>query len=337
MSWTDERIAEARRVLGESRTVREAAERMGLGSDALEKAFRRRGHRASEWLGKSSATVTGSVPQHEPKPVVTIDAPGTVMGRIARRPVRLGEAKPGRYRVAHVTDIHFGSKHCDAKALLDFLKVAKDAGCDVVVCTGDVLDGTDERLVMEQRCVGFDDQAEEATEVIAGAPKFAWVVIGGNHDAKANDLAGVESGRVLEQRMREAGVEWHSLGSCLGRATIHGARWELYHPHGSGSTRNAVRRILNAKAEKYEPHDRPHVLATGHFHKWTCVATYPERVFCVGGGTFQRRESDFGVRMIHPWDIGGSIVSYTIADDGTPCEFAVEFYPVRSEARGWAA
>lgn len=259
------------------------------------------------------------------------------MGKIKRSIARLGETKPGRYRVAHIGDIHFGSKHTDCEALLDFLRLAASRGCTAFVQTGDVCDGVKPVLAQEQRAVGYDDQQTEAVEVISQGPKIPWVVIGGNHDAYSNDAMGMDSGIVLAKRMHEAGVDWRYLGSCLGRAIIHGARWELFHPHGAGSTPNSIRTTLNRKAEKYEPGDEPHVLAIGHFHKFGRIHTDPENVFCIATGTFQRQKgSDFAKRMINPWDIGSSIVSWSVFDDGTVGEFAVEFIRIRSEAQGWA-
>lgn len=114
---------------------------------------------------------------HQPReysaPIAVADRPVQHGCRVAAaRPVGGG---PRRVRVAHVTDIHFGSKHCDANALLRFLRLAADAGCEAVMCTGDVLDGFSEKLMHEQRAIGLDDQAKEAVEVLQQAPEAAVV------------------------------------------------------------------------------------------------------------------------------------------------------------------
>lgn len=353
-TWTDETIARAREVLGRHRTLAAAAKELGVSASGLQSAFWSRratlGGGAREFLFGGPLANCSELPKgsHETKPTVTerapyagaatVAEPGTVMGRVRRTIACVGEATPGRHRVAHVGDIHFGSKHTDCAALLDFLKLAADRGCTAFVQTGDVCDGVKEVLVQEQRAVGYDDQHTEAVEVIAKAPRLPWVVIGGNHDAYSNDAVGMDSGIALANRMREVGVDWRYLGSCLGRAVIHGARWELFHPHGAGSTPNSIRTTLNKKAEKYEPGDEPHVLAIGHFHKFARIHTDPENVFAIASGTFQRQKgSDFAKRMINPWDIGSSIVSWTVFPDGSVGEFSVEFIRIRSEAQGWAA
>jgi hypothetical protein len=262
------------------------------------------------------------------------------MGRVGKSVAIAGAATPGRYRVAHVTDMHFGSKHNDSAALLEFFALAKSRGVCGVIVTGDTLDGAKEVLVPEQRAYGFDEQAKEAVEVFAaaklGVPVWA---NSGNHDGYFDHAAGMESGRILATLMREAGVEWSYLGQCLGRVVVHGAKIELWHGAGGSGTRNAVRRVLNHRAESYRGEDTPQVLLVGHYHRYAQFVAYPERVFCVSGGTFQRKRSEFANRISHPWDIGAGILSWTVGADGVAGEFAYEFCPARntSDAVGWAA
>jgi hypothetical protein len=246
-----------------------------------------------------------------------------------------GDTRPGRKRAHQVTDTHLGSKFCDEKALLENLHKAPDRGATIVVSTGDVVDGVNAKLQHEQREIGFDGQVKRLIRLLKKAPKVPWVAIGGNHDAYADDAVGMESGLVIESRMRDAGIDWTYLGSCLGRAVIHGAKWELWHPHGSGTTRNSVRRLLNSRAETYLPEDRPDVLAIGHFHKHCSVYSFPEQVFCTAGGTFQRKGSTFSDRILNAWDIGSSIVSWTLRQDGTVGEFACDFMEAPRAGIGW--
>jgi hypothetical protein len=263
------------------------------------------------------------------------------MGRIARSIVRIGTQAPGRYRIFHSTDQHFGSKFNDSQSFLDDARWAVEEGCTAAAFTGDLLDGQKACLAYEQRCIGADDQAQEAVEVISASALRKYsipvVAIGGNHDGYAHAATGIDYGAVVRDRMREAGMQWHYLGQCLGRAVLHGAKWELWHPMGAGSTRNAVRRILNARAEAYEAHDRPNVLAIGHYHRHTSFMAYPEHIFCVSGGTCQRKGSEFSNRITGGWDVGAGIVSYTVRDDGSVGEFAAEFRGVKRLSVGWAA
>lgn len=279
-----------------------------------------------ERLGKSRAELLHMIREAREAGAVINVVEDNVFTRVAvgaDATVVIGKAKPGRYHVAHVTDVHFGSKYCDRAALLEFLHEAWKKGCRVAAHTGDNLDGWKDVLIPEQRAIGFDAQCTEAVETIRQAPPFEWVKIDGNHDGYFSNAIGFVAGKLEETRMREAGVDWTFAGVCLGRAVIHGARWMLWHPHGGASTRNAIRRTLNERAESLEePVD---VLAMGHFHKFTAIPTFPEHTFGIAGGTFQRKKSEFANRITRPWDIGASIVSYDVDKRGHATHVAAEF------------
>ena len=241
------------------------------------------------------------------------------------KPVILPDPKPGRHSVAIVTDTHFGSSHTDLVGLEKFLAMAWGRGIRHIICTGDILDGNKDVLLHDQNLVGFDHQSDLAVEVVSGAKPFKWIAIDGNHDGYYSASSGMVSGVQLGAKMREAGVDWSFAGVCLGRARVLGANWQLWHPHGGAGTRNAIRRILNSRIESLEePCD---VLAIGHFHKYATVQAYPENVFGVAGGTFQKKRSEFANRISNGWDIGASIVSWTFRKDGSAAEFSAEFFP----------
>ena len=239
--------------------------------------------------------------------------------------VTVGKATPGRKHIAIITDTHFGSLHTDTVGMAKFMTMAWDKGCRQVLVSGDILDGNKPVLVHEQSRIGFDGQAELATQFVSAGPRFEWLTIGGNHDAHFDDSIGMESGKVLAQRMQEAGVKWHHLGACLGHCIVNGLRVQLFHPHGAGSTRNSIRRTLNSRIEAMV--NEVDLLVTGHFHKHTSVQAYPEKTFGVCGGTWQKQYSVFGSRMINMWDVGGTIVSYTVDKNGRASEISSAFYP----------
>lgn len=236
----------------------------------------------------------------------------------------VGDMRPGRKHVAIMTDTHFGSAHCDVNGIKRFLKLAADKGCRVVICTGDILDGCGDKILHDQDHPGIDKQIDLAVKTISQAPPLQYVAIDGNHDGYFSKI-GIISGVILAERMKEAGVKWDFTGVCLGRATIHGAKFHMWHPHGGASTRNAIRRVLNERIESLE--EKCDVLAIGHFHKYVGLPTYPEGVYGVAGGTFQKKISEFANRLSRGWDVGGTIVSYTLHKDGTVGEFSSEFYP----------
>lgn len=254
--------------------------------------------------------------------VVSSKAPAVLASGIVPE---LGDTRPGRKKVALITDIHFGSKHTARKQLIKFLRFAWVEGCRVCVVTGDILDGNREVLLHDQSKIGFDHQVEDAISTFRKACPFEYVAIDGNHDGYFSSSAGMLSGRLLEAEARAYGLKWHYSGACLGRAKIHGAKWQLWHPHGGASTRNAIRRVLNSRIESLdEPCD---VLAMGHFHKFATVSAYPEEVFGIAGGCWQMKGSEFSNRIAGSWDVGGAIVSYDLDKGGRVSHVSGTFYP----------
>lgn len=236
--------------------------------------------------------------------------------------VTVGDTKAGRKLVAGISDTHFGSRHCDEDGILEHLHLAWERGAKVCIHTGDVLDGNKPVLLPDQDYIGFDSQAARAVRLFSKAPPFKYVAIDGNHDGYFSASSGFVSGTLLAARMKDAGVSWSFAGVCEGRAVVHGLRAFLWHPHGGASTRNAVRRVLNEKAEALqEPAD---VIVIGHYHKFVSFQAYPERIHCMAGGTFQLKLSEFANRISRSWDHGGTLVSFTVDAKGVAHEIAAE-------------
>ncbi len=168
-----------------------------------------------------------------------------------------------------------------------------------------------------------------------------WLCIEGNHDGYFSALMGTSAGRILQDRMREHGLDWTHLGACLGHAKIHGALWELWHPHGAAASREAVRRVMDRRVEALAREGAtPDVLAVGHYHKQAQHLSLPARTFCVSGGCFQAKGSrhyqgsEFSNRIANPWHLGGAIVGYRVEADGTISEFTAEFLGPRELTPG---
>lgn len=239
--------------------------------------------------------------------------------------ITIGEKAPGRHHIALYSDPHWGSKHSLKKAQSKFLEFAWKQGCRTAVVPGDLTDGVKSLLVPEQRFTGADEQIDEGVQIWKKAPPYEIAACSGNHDGYSSHAIGSDLGRIIQERMREAGVQWNHTGTCVGNAVVHGARVQLWHPHGAASTTNAVRRSLNSRAEKLEePVD---LLVSGHYHHYAAVHAFKEDVFCVGAATFQVKRYEFANRISAPWDVGGVIISFTSDRKGRASEFSSKLYP----------
>lgn len=238
--------------------------------------------------------------------------------------VSIGEATPGRHHIGHFTDMHWGSKHSDLKAQHKFLSFLWKKGVRSLAITGDCTDGVKALLVPDQRFTGADEQLDEGVKVMKEFG-FACAAITGNHDGYTSHAIGFDFGKLMEDRMRAAGVNWNHAGTCRGNAVIEGARTHLYHPMGAASTPNSIRTMLNRHAERLEePCD---CILSGHLHHYASCYAWREKIYCASGGTFQQKRSEFANRISGPWDFGGSIISFSVDSKGRASEFSSQLYP----------
>lgn len=239
--------------------------------------------------------------------------------------VTIGKASPGRHKIAHVTDTHAGSTHFAKKPLRKFLSFAWKEGCRSMGFTGDGTDGVKALLLPEQRLHGADEQIDELVETMS---EYPWNVaaISGNHDGYSSNAVGLDMGKIIEDRARKAGLNWQHAGTCRGNAIIEGARTHLFHPMGAASTPNTIRSMLNRHAENLK--DATDLILSGHLHHYCHVHVYPEDIFATSGGCFQLKKGEFANRISRPWDIGGTIVSFSVDKKGRAGEFSSRFYPM---------
>ncbi len=228
-----------------------------------------------------------------------------------------GSTKDGRYRVCHFTDLHSGSEHFHQKGLERFFEQAWDEGCRVACNSGDNLDGNRPVLLYDQVTNRWDKQVEILRKV-KKPPFEAVLFLDGNHDGYHSESAGFVSGKLLAKELG-----WTYLGACKGHAKIHGATWEFWHPMGGGGSKNTIRTMIHDRLE----HSDYNIVSLGHYHRFTTVLDCINNRFGFSGGTFQLKRSEFANRIAKPWDIGGTIVSYTL-ENGIPSEYSAKFISV---------
>ena len=99
-----------------------------------------------------------------------------------------------RCRAAFISDIHLGTKGCQAERLLDFIKVLD---CDVLYLVGDIVDG------WKMRTGWFWPQSHNdvVQKILRLARKGVEVIyIPGNHDERVREFIGVHFGGVVVAR-----------------------------------------------------------------------------------------------------------------------------------------
>ncbi|HEY7901720.1 MAG TPA: metallophosphoesterase, partial [Caulobacteraceae bacterium] len=99
-----------------------------------------------------------------------------------------------RYRAVFISDIHLGTRGCQAELLLDFLR---HMSCERLYLVGDIVDG------WRMKGGWFWPQAHNdvVQKILRQARKGATVTyIPGNHDDRVRDFCGVHFGGVVVAR-----------------------------------------------------------------------------------------------------------------------------------------
>jgi DNA polymerase II small subunit/DNA polymerase delta subunit B len=205
-------------------------------------------------------------------------------------------------------DRHAGSLYHHGVALNAFYEYVESRGVNLVIDSGDILDG--HRVYKGQEFelldLGFEAQLERIRK---DAPRnVATKFITGNHDASFKALAGVPVGRMIEEHVpgytfigeEQGRVEW---------ATPNG-KFSLMLIHPGGGSSYALSYRPQKIVESLEGGTKPDMLAIGHYHKAEMMPSY-RNVCAVQVGTFQK-QTPFMARQGLQAHVGGWIIEVTV-------------------------
>ena len=100
----------------------------------------------------------------------------------------------GRYRSVFISDVHLGTRGCQAELLLDFIR---HVGCDALYLVGDIVDG----CKMKSGWYWPQAHNDVVQKILRMARKGVRVTyIPGNHDDRVRDFCGVHFGGVVVAR-----------------------------------------------------------------------------------------------------------------------------------------
>jgi len=230
-------------------------------------------------------------------------------------------AQPGEEHVfAVASDLHIGSKYCLEAQLIDFIRRAYlEDDVRTVFLPGDIMNGMYRHSRWEEKCHGFEAQAEHVAKVLPQLEGLRYVGIAGNHDETFEKDSGLDVCRALEDVFRRAGRSDLSMVGARGAYVRfaprggRGALVELWHPLGGGSY--AVSYKLQRHVEEYGVGQKPDFVFAGHWHQQCYVVR--RGVHCFLAGTFNGGGSAFGKALGGAQAIGGWIVRFQQTADGT--------------------
>lgn len=170
-----------------------------------------------------------------------------------------------KFKFAVVSDTHLNSKYCQLNALIDFYKMAKEEGCELVLHAGDIIDGERIYKGQEQEIIniGFEKQIEYLNSNYPDdLPTY---FICGNHDLGYHKLCGVNVGEIISSLNQNLIF----LSDDEGDLELNNVWIRLWHGCGSGAY------ALSYKTQKYinelPPGQKPRILLVGHWHQYNHI------------------------------------------------------------------
>lgn len=190
------------------------------------------------------------------------------------------------FKIALISDTHYGSLYHDAASLKAFLEYAAGQKVVEILHAGDVLEGEHMHFGQERELshAGFTGQLEAIKELYPDVD-IPVRFITGNHDMSYRKAAGINVGQAISDLMG-----WEFLGDSFGEvkySTPDGDyRIGLLHPGGGSAY--ALSYKLQKIIEQWEGGKKPDTLVAGHFHKSVWLPHY-RNVSGIHPGCFQRQ------------------------------------------------
>jgi DNA polymerase II small subunit/DNA polymerase delta subunit B len=227
-----------------------------------------------------------------------------------KSPPVIKTSRQNTIRFGIFSDTHFGSIHSCPENLRAFFEMAERAGCEAMLCAGDILDGHKiwKGQEFEQDGRGISEQLEIAGRICSKIPTY---FITGNHDLSYSALTGVDMGALIESSIKNSvclGDEYANITLTTAEGTPYTVG--LHHPGGGSAYSLSYR--MQKTIEAMDGGTKPNMLIQGHFHKAEMIPSY-RNVCGIQAGTFSWQTS-FMQRKGLAAHVGGWIVEVCPTD-----------------------
>jgi len=166
-------------------------------------------------------------------------------------------------------DNHIGQIEYDKPLMKFFAETVKKEKVDFVLNTGDIFDGWYQNRpssIFEQNAIGFDQQMKMVVKELSQLEVPLYFITGNHSYNTFVRGAGIEAGPVLEDKLRNKGLDAKYLGNAEGDLKLKtGSTIKLLHP--DGGTAYALSYRPQKIIESLTGGEKPNMLFIGHFHK----------------------------------------------------------------------
>lgn len=226
-------------------------------------------------------------------------------------------------------DNHLCSKYSRLDVLEALFDIWEDRGVKYVFQCGNMIDG-EARFNKHDLLVppGLMNQVDYFIENWPQRDGIKTLfVTGDDHEGWYQQREGIEIGRVMEDRARQAGRDDLEYLGYMERNIIFGDKEEpqvIRVMHAGGGTAYAISYTSQKLAESLQGGEKPHIMLIGHYHKYD--VSYPRGVYTVQVGCTQD-QSPFMRKKKLEAHIGGVTLEVTMGEDGLFHNFTHSWHP----------
>lgn len=296
-------------IYGQGLSLQKAADRLGVTKSAVARAKRKYDSGSIE-PAEDTAEDTARVKDLENQLRIERQKVDDLRRGLGRHIV-IKEAD-SHFKVALISDTHYGSLYHDPDATYAFLEYAQSQGVCHVLHAGDVLEGERMHFGQDRELshAGLTAQLAAINETFPTGLDMNISFIIGNHDISYRKQSGIDVGAAIA---RETG--WEHIGDCFGEvkyATPNGDyRITLVHP--GGGTAYAVSYRMQKQIEQWEGGKKPDMLVAGHFHKAMWLPSY-RNVSGLYPGCFQKQTPFMASKSLAA-HVAGVILDVTVGGE----------------------
>lgn len=174
-------------------------------------------------------------------------------------------------KIAFVSDTHMGSQYQQLSHLHTCYAEFRKRGIKDVFHAGDLCEGNGKLYkgqAYEMFLHGADPQASYVIENYPKEKGITTYVIGGSHDYSYHKTDGHD----IIADIASDREDFKYLGMQAAYADIDNISLHLIHP--DGGTAYALSYRLQKIIEQYTPQNKPHIVASGHFHRCNHIPGY---------------------------------------------------------------
>lgn len=233
-----------------------------------------------------------------------------------------------RVKLGFIGDNHLGSRYERLDVLNALYDIFEKEGIDTVYNTGNYIDGEARFNKHEIYVHGVDDQVKNFLEKYPHKKGITtYFIDGDDHEGWYMQREGLEVGRKVQLEAEEMGRDDLKYLGYLEADIKFLAKnghsiMKIMHPGGGSAY--AISYTPQKIVESFQEGEKPHILMLGHYHKFNYM--YERGVYVVQTGTTQDQTRFMRKKKLKA-HVGGGILEFTQADDGTISRLKTEWFP----------